>query len=99
MTAVDRHAVNNFAQKVQCLVDAENLVGGSQVLVNFGRRYARLVHIWGQHQSCWGWVDMTDGSIRRGPWKSPDMRVPPRGKITDPCIMSTMKWTGPPYLK
>lgn len=99
MGLVDRHAVNNFAQKVLLLIEAQNLTGGSKVHVTFGRRNARIVHVWGGQHQCWGWVDMTDGTIRRGSWKSPDMRVPGRGKITDPDIMKTMLWTGPPYLK
>lgn len=93
---VDRHAVEDFAQKVQCL---PGMPGDAIVNVSFGRRYARIYKVWGGQSLCWGWVDMTNGDIRRGGWKSPDMRVPPRGRITDVDIMSSMQWTGPPYLK
>jgi hypothetical protein len=92
---VDRHAVNNFAQKVQCL---PGMPKDAVVKVSFGRRNARIYKEWGGQKHCWGWVDMTDGTIRRGGWKSPDMRVPGRGKITDPGIIDKMQWTGPPYL-
>lgn len=93
---VDRHAVEGFALEVQHL---PGMPSDAIINVSFGRRYARIYKVWGGQSSCWGWVDMTDGTIRRGSWKSPDMRVPPRGKITDPGIISSMQWTGPPYLR
>lgn len=96
MRPVTQHDVNNFAQKVQGLVDAAGVE--ARVCVSFGRRYARIYKEWGNQSICWGWVDMTNGDIRRGGWKAPDMRAPARGKITDAGIIRAMHWTGPPYM-
>lgn len=85
-----------FGQGVQAL---PGMPDGAKIQVSYGRRYARIYKEWGGQKLCWGWVDKTNGDIRRGGWKSPDMRVPPRGKITDPGVIATMHWTGPPYLK
>ena len=96
MRPVTQYDVNNFAQKVQELVDAAGVT--ASVRVSFARRYARIYKEWGHQNICWGWVDMTNGDIRRGGWKAPDMRTPARGKVTDPDIASKMRWTGPHYM-
>lgn len=95
MSQVSDQQIWEFSQLVQQLV---GMPKDAVVKVSYGRRYARIYKEWGHQSLCWGFVDKTNGDIRRGGWKSPDMRVPPRGKITDPDIMSKMLWTGPPYL-
>lgn len=95
MGPVTDQQIWKFAQGVQHL---KGMPSGAVVKVSYGRRYARIYKEWGGQSLCWGFVDKTNGDIRRGGWKAPDMRVPARGKITDPDIMKTMQWTGPPYL-
>lgn len=91
--------VERFAKNVERLCRAQRLVGGSSVEVVYGRRYAKIVHVWGSSRSSWGWVDLESGDILRGSWKKPDTRYPARGNIKDAGIMDKMRWTGPPYLK
>ncbi len=96
MGPVTDEAIWEFAQAVQRL---PGMPKGAKINVSYGRRYARIYKEWGGQSMCWGWVDKTNGDILRGGWKKPDTRVPPRGKITDPGIMKTMCWTGPPYMQ
>lgn len=95
MGPVTKEQVQHFAAAVEGL---PGMPRDAYIQVSYGRRYARVFKAWGGQSLCWGWVDMTNGDIRRGGWKAPDMRVPARGKITDQDIMSKMLWTGPPYL-
>ncbi len=76
----------DFARKVQDLVHQRGV--NALIEVSFGRRYARIYKIWGSQHVCWGWVDMTDGEIKRGGWKAPDTRVKAsHGNIFAPDVL------------
>lgn len=99
MGPVSQHDVNNFAQKVTGIVEAQKLTGGSKIEVQFRVRFAKIIHHWGGQTTSWGWVDMNNGDVRRGSWKAPDMRVPPHTNIRAKDLMERIAWTGPCYHK
>jgi hypothetical protein len=100
MGPVTDHQIWLFAQGVQKIVDKQKLTGGAKIEVSYGRRYAKIIKHWGGQIMSWGYVDRTNGDVRRGSWKGPDMRVPPHGSLhAKDMDLPRMLWTGPPYHK
>lgn len=99
MGPVSDHEIWLFAQRVDRLCKAQDLVGGSKVTVMYNRRYARIVHEWGKQTMCWGWVDKLTGDVYRGGWRKPDTRYGAHTNIAAPDLTDRIHWTGPAYKK
>lgn len=100
MGPVTDYQIWEFTTGVQRIIDKANLIGGCKVEVKFKKRFAHITKYWGGQTMSWGWIDKTNGDIRRGSWKGPDMRVPPHGSLHAADMdLPRMLWTGPPYHK
>lgn len=97
MNSVSEIEILGFVEKVQSLIDMEQLTTSCVVKVRAGRTYYHIIKHWGQQTMSWGWVRIENGDIYRGSWKKPDTRYGAHGNIRSPDVMKQINWTGPAY--